>query len=344
MDLTLIALLLTLLMLPHVHCLLPTRQLYQYPIGTWIENLAIRQNGSLLFTSINAPGELHSLNPFDGTEPVLVASFPGFNTTLGIVETTPDNFYLLADNYSFSGPNAGPQPGSGTVFQVDFANVSSSDGLPTVTKLVNVKEAKEFNGLTAFNDTLLLAADSALGAVWAIDTLSSSAYILSQDPLMTPVGSTDGIKLGVNGIHFRNGSLYFTNTHLFLFAKLDLDSDARPRGPATVVARALEEEGVQTTWDDFTLGYGEVAFVASAGGNAVQAIKWDGSVSNVAGSVNSTLIAQPTSAKFGRTERDSDVLYVTTAGGLGTSVIQGGVPVLVGAQIVAVDLKDHHVF
>ena len=55
----------------------------------------------------------------------------------------------------------------------------------------------------------------------------------------------------------------------------------------------------------------------------------------VAGNVNSTAIAEPTSAQLGR----DGVLYVTTAGGLAVPVVVGGVPTRVGGQVVAVDLN-----
>lgn len=55
----------------------------------------------------------------------------------------------------------------------------------------------------------------------------------------------------------------------------------------------------------------------------------------VAGDLNSTEIAEPTAAAFGRTIFDLATLYVVTAGGLGAK-INGNETV--GAQVVAVDL------
>jgi hypothetical protein len=48
------ALLLTLpLILTQAITLYPTELVYQYPqVGTWLENIAVRKNGSLLLTSI----------------------------------------------------------------------------------------------------------------------------------------------------------------------------------------------------------------------------------------------------------------------------------------------------
>ena len=59
-----------------------------------------------------------------------------------------------------------------------------------------------------------------------------------------------------------------------------------------------------------------------------------GSQRIVAGNVNSTSIAEPTSAQLG----ENGVLYVTTAGGLAVPVVVGGEDVRVGGQLVAVEL------
>ena len=60
-----------------------------------------------------------------------------------------------------------------------------------------------------------------------------------------------------------------------------------------------------------------------------------GGQSVIAGNLNSTAIAEPTSAQLGR----NGVLYVTTAGGLAVPVVVGGEEVRVGGQLVAVDLN-----
>ena len=59
----------------------------------------------------------------------------------------------------------------------------------------------------------------------------------------------------------------------------------------------------------------------------------NGSTRIVAGARGLTEIAEPTSAQFGRTPADRDVLYVTTAGGLAAPLAGG---VVVGGQVVAV--------
>lgn len=91
-----------------------------------------------------------------------------------------------------------------------------------------------------------------------------------------------------------------------------------------------------TYFDDFALDRFGNAFVATASGDSVVKVMRNGSVQVIAGMENTTEIAQPTSAQFGRTEEDSHVLYVTTTGGL-KYPIDGHI--VVGGQIVAVDTR-----
>ena len=316
----------------------PTRLVYQGHVGSWFENLAVRHNGSILLTSLNVPGQLHSLNPFDGSDPVLVAEFPSVNSTLGIVETEKDRFYVLGNNFSLAATTLGPKAHTNRVFHVDFRNCGP-EGRPTVTELVHLRRAHFLNGLTKFNNTLLLAADSGLGAVWAIDTRSGAAWIVAEDPLMAPIPLPNGYSEGINGIHFRDGAVYFTNTQKRLFAELDLDKNAVAAGPAIHVATSKTEMGEKVLWDDFAFDNAGNAYVGTENGNSVQKVTARGEVVVVAGNLNSTVLAEPTSASFGRTWRDRDILYVATSGGLGYPVYDKNGPIVIGAQVVAVDIR-----
>ena len=140
-------------------------------------------------------------------------------------------------------------------------------------------------------------------------------------------------KLGINGLRlFSNSTLYFTNSALAILATIPINADGTAAGPAQKFASAPKG----TFFDDFALDrYGD-AFLATGNGDSIEEVKRDGSGQIIAGAVNTTEIAQPTSAQFGRTVRDRDVLYVTTAGGLAVP-IDGDV--VVGGQVVAVDTR-----
>jgi hypothetical protein len=140
----------------------------------------------------------------------------------------------------------------------------------------------------------------------------------------------------VNGIHVRDSTLYFTNTGEAIFAKMPIHEDGTPAGDTSIIARAPGDD----YYDDFTLR-GDFAYLVTGSGNSVEKVRLDGRGKQtiVAGSLNSTALAGPTAAAFGRTEWDSDVLYVVTSGGVAVPVDEGGQEVRVGAQVVAVDLS-----
>ena len=304
----------------------PTRLVYQFPNGTWIENLAVRPSGSLLLTIITSP-DLYLINPLArDPKPQLVHHFSSSLWLTGITETYSDTYYLIGANATYQ--NISPTPGSNRIYRVYFPQPSSP---PEISLTAIVKHAVFLNGLTTLNPTTLLAADSTLGVVWAIDTTTGASRIVIQDPLMAPTPEVP--KLGINGIKLSsNHTLFFTNSAQTLLATIPINLNGTATGPAKKIASAAKG----SFYDDFALTrYGD-AFLTTGSGNSVAEVMRDGGMQIIAGEVNTTEIAQPTSAQFGRTVKDKDVLYVTTAGGLAFP-IDGDV--VVGGQVVAVDTR-----
>jgi hypothetical protein len=323
-------------------CRPSARLIYQFPGSSWLENIAVRTNGYLLLTSIDYPGSLWSLNPFDGTAPVLVATPTPWNSTLGIVEGKPDVFYFIAGNFNLGQP-IGFEKGSATIWRADF-NMPE----PSVEQFITMPEADFLNGLTKFNDTLLLASDSKLGLVWGINTDTGSYSIIAKDPLMAPPPSA-GYQEGINGLKFlpgnngfqQGGTLFFTTSQRYLYSSIELGPQGLPLGPAEFIASPGPEDGTaEINWDDFALDAKGTAFIATELGNSVQRVTLDGVVDIIAGGMNSTTLAEPSSAAFGRTKGDSNTLYIATTGGLAYPVYVDRVPTTIGAQVVALDLDD----
>lgn len=75
---------------------------HQFPNETWIENLAVRQNGQILVTLIAPPApQLYQVDPFQTSAPaVLIDTVPGVTGLLGIAEIEQDVWYFLAGNFS----------------------------------------------------------------------------------------------------------------------------------------------------------------------------------------------------------------------------------------------------
>ena len=306
----------------------PTRLVYQFPNETWVENLAVRPCGSLLVTLVTTP-DLYLLEPLaPDPKPKLVHHFSSSTWLTGITETGPDTYYLIGANGSYK--TILPTPHSNRIYRVHFPPHS---GPPEVSLAAAVEDAGFLNGLITLNPTTLLASDSALGAVWAIDTTTGTSRIVIRDPLMTPTPAVP--TLGINGIKlFSKHTLYFTNSAQAILARIPIDANGTAAGPAEKIASAPKG----SFYDDFTFNrYGDLLITAHPSDEIVE-VAQNGSTMIIAGVVNTTEIAEPTSAEFGRTPEDRDVLYVTTAGGL-SFPINGNV--VVGGQIVAVDTRGN---
>ena len=138
-----------------------------------------------------------------------------------------------------------------------------------------------------------------------------------------------GIVLGINGVHTRDGSLYFTNSLQKLFGRVPISSSGTATGPYKVIA-------YNGFGDDFTFDFEGNAFVAQDPGDALEKITPEGKVTILAGNTNSTILEGDTSAAFGRTWRDWETLYVTTNGGI-TGLVPG--TRVVGGKVLAVDVR-----
>lgn len=115
---------------------LPVDLVYQFPEPTWVENIAVRSNGDLLLTLLNTPS-LYTITPsLPQTDPQLIYSFPNLISLLGIVETIPEVFIIVAANVT-SGVAA---PESCSVWKVDFTRHHSRDynSSPKITKIVDI--------------------------------------------------------------------------------------------------------------------------------------------------------------------------------------------------------------
>lgn len=310
----------------------PTRLVYQFPKGTWVENLFVRPSGSLLLTLITTP-DLYLIDPLaSDPNPQLVHRFSSSLWLTGITETNPDTYYLIGANATYA--NLSPTPGSNRIYRVHFPPDEPSSP-PDISVAAVVPDAVFLNGLITLNPTTLLASDSTLGVVWAIDVTTGASRIVLRDPLMAPAPAIP--KLGINGIRLfqRTRTLYFANSAQALLGRVRIHANGTAAGPVVKVASAPNG----TFFDDFALDQhhrrgGDDAFLTTQSGDSIAEVSLrNGSTRIVAGARGSTEIAEPTSAQFGRTPADRDVLYVTTAGGLAAPLAGG---VVVGGQVVAV--------
>lgn len=285
----------------------PYRVVYQYPNEPYtdLENLAVRPNGQILLSTITSP-TTQLLDPYaESPQPVLLQTYPGATSTLGIVQPQTDLFAIVAGNYSgFLGVK-----GSFAIWTLDLR-----EGLPgTVTKVASITEAESLNGASIVpgNQDLILVADSSLGAVFRVDITTGQYVEIERNALLAP---TADFPLGINGIHMMGSNAYFTNSAQGIFGKIPFNSQGAPIGNASIIAHSLSPNLI---YDDFAFDssgnmYGadhpqELVKITQAG---VQTLI-----------ENSTTFDQPTSVAFGTTSGLTCTLYVVTAG---TNATQSG--------------------
>lgn len=83
---------------------------------TWIENLAVRQNGEVLCTSINRAA-VYLVNPFEHTA-LTVHQFALTDGILGLAEIQSDVFVVVSANISLATSVA--EPGTAKMWTIDM--------------------------------------------------------------------------------------------------------------------------------------------------------------------------------------------------------------------------------
>ncbi|KAI1259644.1 hypothetical protein F5Y18DRAFT_408913 [Xylariaceae sp. FL1019] len=143
--------------------------------------------------------------------------------------------------------------------------------------------------------------------------------------------------IGVNGVHVRDGYLYWTNSATVSVYRIKITDQGFPASCARVELVSTLDAGFV---DDFAIGGDGTIWVATNSDNRLIAAQpfTDHSVV-VDGATNTLALAGDTSAIFGRGERDHSTLYVATCGGM-RSPINGNL--VEPGKIVAIDTDGFH--
>ncbi|KAM0521865.1 hypothetical protein ACHAPE_002428 [Trichoderma viride] len=314
--------------------------LYEFPKDSYIENIAVRSNGQILMTDLSK-SELFLFDPSVAgpNTPILLHDFDESLALAGIAEYQPDVFAVISGNYSFT--NTVQVVGTWKVWSVDLRGVKITtehgqakfSSQPVVKKIADVKPAHFLNGLTVLSerDQTLLISDVNGGLIWSLDIKTGNYEVAINNTFTALYSSPPFSASGVDGVHVRGNSAYFTNFGNGTFNKVLINENGTPAGPVTTIANT---KGPLDQYDDFTFDCDGNAFVVTGGGNTIEMISADGKAQvYIAGNLNSTAIAEPTSCAFGRGPHDKNILYIVTAGGMETPVNGNTV---IGGQLVAV--------
>jgi len=314
---------------------LPTKLIHQFPLPTWIENLAVRSNGQLLLTLLTTP-DLYLLDP--STSPptsTLVHKFPDVLALTGIIELGKDIFYICTGNFNVAAYKN--EQGSYSVWEVDMRKwEEGGEGGVEVKKIVDIKGSGLLNGMELLSEERkeVLIADSEVGCVWKVNVGTGEHDIAIQvDEMKIPA---QGMPMGINGIKIRGAYLYWTNTGRTQFCRIKIDDHGRAIGASEVLAE-------ECLGDDFIFDKEGNAWITQNIMNTIAVVKAAGEGKGetvlVAGKKEELEVCGGTACQFGKKKGEERILYVATTGALAEPV-KG--TEMEGGKVVAVDTSGFY--
>ncbi|KAF5872841.1 putative six-bladed beta-propeller -like protein [Botrytis fragariae] len=149
------------------------RLLYEYPLGTFFEAIAVRPNGELLLT-LPYNSSVHNNDPLHSNyTPTVVHNFDGL-TIFGITEYDHGVYAVNGGGFSSStGPVAG-------TCRVDSLNLTQTTA--TSFTIANISSGQFLNGMTSLprwgvGPSNVLVNDVAAGVVYNLDPISGKYFI-----------------------------------------------------------------------------------------------------------------------------------------------------------------------
>jgi hypothetical protein len=310
-----------------------------FPAGYFLENLAVRHDGSMLVTAF-LQKELWYVPPVVGTAPVQPVKLQSYDlSTTGIVEAEPDVFYVsTSDTYATH---------RSVLQRVDLRRWTPGQPIDSTPVLEFPHPVGALNGSCLLAPNVILLADSFAGLIWRVDLPtvggSPTPRVWLQDATMAfdPNNPLTPPQPGVNGVRYASNTnyLYYTATTELLFMRVPVDPETLdPAGVPEFVAGGLMA-------DDFCIDEDAgVAYIATHRQNTIARVPLDPSddrtTQAVAGEPFDEQLIGPTSGAWGRRPGDNGrVVYVTTDGGLAAPPPDGRVrlPKVLRVELPAAD-------
>jgi len=298
-----------------------------FPLGSEVENLALRPSGSILATVYTFP-HIYEVAPTPNSPPKLLHVFRNTTGACGITESsTPDVFFVLTGNFSFE--TFRPTPGSYAIHRLSFDNCNK----PVVKKIAALGTIAQPNGMINVPGTpYVLIADSYGGLIYRFNTETLALTTYFDHPLLKPQ-PVSGIVFGVNGVKLSRGYLYFSNTNQQLVGRI------RATGTEKILKGHPEIVALSTPVDDFTVNdlNGDVYITESEPLNAIGFVSGENygyKPVKIVGGPNSTDLLGPTAAVWGKGAVGKR-LVVSVTGGFEQFVTKNYTG---GGKVVTVDL------
>jgi hypothetical protein len=276
-----------------------------YPSGHFLENLLVRPDGAVLFTSYFA-SEVGLWSETAGQ--AVFARIQGHPVSLA---PAPGGFLLALHGVAFT--EGARLAGSGAV------QLLAADGRPG--RRIPLPQSVFPNGMVQLAEGSYLIADSGLGRIWRLDLAADTAAPWLEVPEMAPDPARPGLP-GVNGLQIAGGALFFSNSARPGIYRVALGADGSPAG---AVQRVVALPGV----DDFVVLPGG-GFLAATHGDVVLRVSAAGAVSPL---LETPDIAGCTAVALAPRPGGGQLLYISASGGL---LERRGLP----AHLVRVELPN----
>ena len=214
-----------------------------FPPKYFLENLALRQDNSILVTVANRH-ELWFVPPVKGEEtvtPVLLFTFA--EVACGITEVEPDIFYVATGSFYTTH--------EAYLHRLDLRNWNPGAAVHPEMVLQLPPSARGLNGSCLIAPGVLLLADSFASLIWRVDlppgggTPTPRVWLKHESMGYYP-GQLKPEQPGVNGVRFaaKTSHLYYTATAKKLFMRVPVDPETNdPAGePELVVAGRMGDD------------------------------------------------------------------------------------------------------
>ncbi len=256
------------------------RVVMTWPVGTFMENIAVLADGSFAISVHNKRELLH-------------VGRDGGSTRLAALPVSPAGLVAVDDGVFV----VGGEPGQGPhrLFKVGL------DG--SVEDRMVVPDTLFLNGFTPATRGLAYTVDSIVGVVIEIDLNGSASRVVLRDERLTKC-SAEPMLPGANGIKLGDGALFITNTDRALVLRAELGAGG-PTGGLSVLAEHLRG-------DDLALDEDGDLYIANHIVNTLIRLKRNGECVAIAGPDQG--MAGSTACVFH--PADLAGLYVTTTGGI----------------------------
>ena len=274
-----------------------------YAAPTFLENLTVAADGSILFT--NYTNRSIERAPADG----------GAAASFAALDVHPISILPLADGYLVAG--------QATPFTQGAAAIGSGvllflDAQGAVSQRLPIPEVLFPNGMLSLSSDAVLIADSVGGQIVRLDLATRAISPWFADPVLAPQ-TTPNFLPGANGLKLQDGALIISSSATRTLYRLALGADGQPQGGLTPVV-------VNLPGADVFVVLPEGGFLVSTHGDRVVRVGADGAVSDL--TTDARVRGNTALALIGEGERRRAVILGTGgfSEGLGQDAVVLSVP------------------